>query len=311
MLKQLLGIGLLTAVLIIPAVTWSQPGPPPGPRGGKFMDGPGQGPPRPGMDFGRWWEHPEVQKKLALNPEQVEKLGAQQLETETKMIEVESKRKIAHLHLRNLVSKKDSSEEEISKRIDEIGELQKEQMRAAIGQIRGVRSILNEDQQKKVEEFLKVRRERAHRGPLFKGGPKTWDGKPWTKDGKGERGDRGEKGPGKDIRRGKDRGEGDGPRPPHRGFGMAPEGPDHRPGYDGPEGLDAPPPKPEFGGPAGPPDDSVIPEDSLGAGPQGAPVPPGPNPELGWVDEDFDSSFMVDDFAAFEEPVEDILADFE
>ncbi len=304
MLKQILGVGLLTAVLIFPAVSWSQPGPPPGHRGGKLMAGPGPGPHGPGMGIGRWWEHPEVQKKLELTPEQVEKIGAQRLETETKMIEVGSKKRIAQLHLRDLVSKKDSSEEEIAKRIDEIGELQKEQMKAVIGQIRSVRSILNEDQQKKVEEFLKVRRDRANRGPLFRGGPRAWDEKPWDKGGKGEKV---EKGPGKPGKRGKDRGECDGPRPLRRGFGMALDGPGDLPPFNAPGMPDALLP----GGPVGPPETLETPEEALGEGQERPPFPPEGGPEMAWREGDLESGLLLDDLAIFDEPIEEMLADFE
>jgi Spy/CpxP family protein refolding chaperone len=275
------------------------------------MDGPGRPPHGPGMGIGRWWEHPEVQKKLELTPEQVEKLGTQRLETETKMIEVGSKKRIAQLRLRDLVSKKDASEEEINKKIDEIGDLQKEQMKAVIAQSRSVRSILNEDQQKKVEEFLKVRRERAHRGPAFRGGgPDGWGDRPWGKDGKEGKGD---KGPGKAGKRGKDRGEGDGPRPPRRAFGMAPDEPNDMPGLmSPPDGPPAPPPpRPEFGGPAGPPEGPGAPGEELGEEKEGAPFPPEGGPEVGWAEGGLESDLLLDDFATFDEPIENILADFE
>ncbi len=314
MLKQMLGIGLLTAVILIPTTTWAQPGPPPMmPGGGQFMDGkPPHGPHGPGMDIGRWWEHPEVQKKLGLTPEQVEKLAAQRLETETKMIEVGSKKRIAQLHLRDLVSKKDASEEEINKKVDEIGDLQKEQMKAAIGQTRAIRTILNDEQQAKVEKFLKNRQERANRGPRFRGGPDGGrDDRPWDKDGQGENG------PGMDGKHGMNRGEGKGPGGPGghggpggRGFGMAPEGQLDSPDMDAPGLPDAPPPGgPGFGGPVEPPMRPGAPGKALEGDDAGAPFPP--EPELGWGGDNLDSGFLMGDLTSFDEPLEDILADFE
>ena len=307
MLKQILGLGLLTSVMLFPVVSWSQPCPPPPmPGGGQFMLGPGgahHGPGK-GMGMGRWWEHPEVQKKLELTPEQVEKLGTQRLGTETKMIEVGSKMKIAQLYLRDLVSKKDATDEDINKKIDEIGDLQKEQMRAAIGQARAIRTILNEDQQKKVENFLKNRQERVNRGPRFKDGPGGgWADRPWGKDGKGEKGN---KGHGMDGERGKGRGEGRGPGGPGgRGFGMAPDGEMAPPEMNTPGGPDGQ----EFGGPAEPPMGPGAPGQAPNGDEAGAPVPP--EEQFGWGGNDLDPGFLMDEFTTIDEPLENILADFE
>jgi hypothetical protein len=258
------------------------------------------------MGTGRWWEHPEVQEKLGLSPEQVEKLGAQRLETETKMIEVGSKRKIAHLRLRDLVSKKDSTDEDISKRVDEIGELQKEQMKASIAQIRSIRSILDEDQQKKVEEFLKARRDRAHRGPFLKGRPGGWDGPPRDMDGRKDKGpDKGDK-KDRDGKPGRDGGDGDGPRHFRRGFGMAPGAEDGPLPCDAP-GLPGAPPAGgmEFGGPAGPPEG---PGEAMGGELEAVPFPPEGGPEFGWAEGDLETDLLLGDFLTFDEPFEDILA---
>lgn len=324
MTKLILEIGLLTAMLIFPATTWSQPGPPPMlPGGGPgFMQGHGGGPGHhgPGMAIGRWWEHPEVQKKLELTPEQVEKIGSQRLETETKMIEVSSKKRIAQLRLRDLVSKKNASEEEINKWIDEIGNLQKEQMKAVIAQTRGIRSILTEEQQTKVDKFLKTRRERFQRGPRFLGGPGAREDQPGDRGpGKGDMDGRGGK-HGKGLGEGKGRGEGKGPGPFGGGFGMAPDGPMDQPGLAGPGGPGLPPQGcpaidgpagPGLGGPAVPPDMPEAPDSPREANGEGPLFPPQPESELGMGEGDLDAGFLMDDFASFDEPIEDILADFE
>jgi hypothetical protein len=329
MLGNIIKVGLLAVFLILPAFTWSQPGPGmggpgmmgmgmgrPGGMGGIGMDHPGPGKwmgKGPGMGMGPWWNHPEVREKLGLTEEQVTKLSEHRLATETRMIETTAKMKIAELQLKDLLSKKEASTEDIDKKIDEIGDLQKERVRTMIHQKRILKDILNEDQIKKVERFINARKMQAMKGRLEgvrdrmrKEGMRNRERRqdqsclddkecPMGKEGKMNRNDKG-KGKWKENDR-KRRGP-DGP-PPHRDMGMGPGGPGM--------GMFPPfSPAPEFGGP--------VPEGEPPVAPSPPPAEdgPAPDPEVGMFEGDLGGlDLFSEDLADLDASLDLGDADFE
>ncbi len=225
-----------------------RPGPPsefhagggrgPGPEGHR----PGfQGFGGPGM-HGGFINHPEVQKRLGLTEEQVEKLQSNRRELEKRRIKTEADIEIARIEMEELLKGKEIDKAAINKHVDALGDLHKQQIRGMVDNILAVHEILDGTQLEKVQGFMD--RVRGHRGgdPF---GP-SWRG---DRDGRGRdhfRSERrgGPEGPPDDGSRRRNRSKGDkdkrheGP-PPHRegrapswapdrgpsGFGQAPFGP--------------------------------------------------------------------------------------
>lgn len=344
MVANLIKVGLLTLFMVFPASTWSFEGPGVCPmqigggERGKFSPTPGMHG-RPGL--GKWWAHSEVREKLGLSQEQVDSLSKLALETETKLIEVNAKLQIARLKLRDIGMKKETSQESIDQLVNEIGDLHKDQLKAFINQRRGTLNTLNEDQIKKVEKFLAVRKDRMKRGPDWAKRPLDYDkaqgkakdynkekGKKWDRDKDGDK-DR-DRDRDREGMRGRDGDRGDGrPGPPdregpqgRRGFGMAPEG---MPGFPGGGPGMFPPPgmpggqfgaPPALGGPAGPAPEGALdmegPNAEEGANlPFDQPEDSAMGPEMSEADP-LDALLSFEGLPIFGGPIdEDLIADFE
>lgn len=339
MVQNLVKVGLLTALLAFPATTWSFEGPR-GPNPNQICEGqfckfpaaPGRHG-RPGL--GKWWDFPEVREKLGLSQEQVDSLSKLGVETETKLIEINAKLQIAKIKLREIGMKKDTPQENIDQLVNELGDLHKEQLKAFINQRRGTLNTLNEDQIKKVEKFLAVRKDRMKRGPDWAKRPLDYDkaqgkakdynkekGKKWDRDKDGDK-DR-DRDRDREGMRGRDGDRGDGrPGPPdregpqgRRGFGMAPEG---MPGFPGggpgmfppPNGPMPPNENPALGGPVGPPPadapemqgPDAVEMDVVTENPEG--------PDFGMMEDPL-GPFLLDGLPMLGDPIdEDMIADFE
>jgi uncharacterized protein YpuA (DUF1002 family) len=100
------------------------------------------------------WNHPEVQKKLNLSEEQVKALQARRLEMETQRIKVHADMEIARLKLEDLIEQDDVNKEAIDAQIEELGKLHADQIRGMVYQKLALREILNEEQLKKVDDFI-------------------------------------------------------------------------------------------------------------------------------------------------------------
>jgi hypothetical protein len=125
--------------------------------GGRFGGPPEDRGPGLGPDI---WNHPEIREKLDLSDEQVEQLQSNNLEFETKMIEHRAKMEIARLKLESLLSSEEMNREEIVKQAEVIGNLHKDQIVMLADQKMSLRGVLNEEQMKKVEKFMKAAAEK-------------------------------------------------------------------------------------------------------------------------------------------------------
>lgn len=304
-------IGLITAGLLMADAAYSErpgrpgsgsavgpmgpPGPPPGPPPGMdhgFGPGPGVMPGfgGPGMSGG-FLNHPEVQKKLGLSDEQVEKLKANHRELEKRRIQTEADLEIARMEMEDLLRADELDKEAIDKQVETIGDLHKQQIRGMVDHIVAIHDILDSSQLEKIRGFMD--KMRAHRGGGFEGrwgdnrrdrgekGRDQWRGPDGDRrgpdgdwrgpDGKrrGPEGDRrgpeGDRGP----RDGRHRGDQDGrrpgpPPPPREGRAPMPDGPG---GFFGlgqaPDSFDQNPQGP----PPFPPDGPVVGDDLADLGP--------------------------------------------
>ena len=289
-------IGLGTIALILPVIVAAQP--PGGPSGGDqgWKHGPGGpdhrgrplGPPpfhgpMEGLGFGAdIWNRPEVQERLGLSGEQVEKLQQSRLELETKRIDTHAKTEIARLNLESLLKKKDIDKAAVDRLINELGDLHKENIRGMVQQKIALGEILNATQLEKVEAFLDRARARQDPHQFMENFQGRGDGQGRMREEMQKRRvertlkgkEKGEKGPKKDRK-------GD---PDTVGFGAPGQGPFGPPPGPGPRGQGGPegrrgPGRPGLGGPHGPgfggPPPPPFPPSEFGT-PPGGELPPPP-----------------------------------
>ncbi|MCA9438100.1 MAG: periplasmic heavy metal sensor, partial [Candidatus Omnitrophica bacterium] len=196
---------------------------------------------------GGFLNHPEVQKKLGLSDDQIQKLKANQREMQKHRIKLQADTEIARMELEELLRADEMDKAAIDQHVNSLGDLHKQGIQGMVDHLLAVRDILDSTQLEKVQGFMD-----RMRGPRGDEGKGAWKGKQGDRRGgemrEGRRG-RGEgpprQGPPEDRgRRWKsDDDRGDGPPPPprpregraprHEG-GNAPEGFGQGPGPFGP-----------------------------------------------------------------------------
>lgn len=170
--KRILIIGLLfllaTALIAAPVLARGQHG---RHQAGaqQFGPGQGQGPCMRGMGmgqgFGPFWKNPKVVEELGLSDKQIEQLEQLHNDHARAMIPLESKMKLAHLDLQEVMDADRPDANKAKKAVDAVADAQQQIMQAQITHQLAVRQVLTVDQYNKLKTLRPERRQqrRQHR----------------------------------------------------------------------------------------------------------------------------------------------------
>jgi Spy/CpxP family protein refolding chaperone len=96
-------------------------------------------------------------EELGLSDKQVASIKETRFATQKQSIELQSKTRIARLELRQLMQKENVNENEVTRQVEEIGDLRTSQMQNRVQSQLQVRAILTADQRSKLQELRKER----------------------------------------------------------------------------------------------------------------------------------------------------------
>jgi Spy/CpxP family protein refolding chaperone len=107
------------------------------------------------MRFDRLLENPEIAKKIGLTDEQIETLKEEQYKLQTQKIDLRAKMEKAALEQARLLTKEDSSDEEILEAVEETGKIRTELAVVGMQQLLVIRRVLTKEQREKIQKMMR------------------------------------------------------------------------------------------------------------------------------------------------------------
>ncbi len=124
------------------------------------------------MPPGKWWQRPELVQDLQLTAEQRDKLDAVFQNAATELIDRKADVEKAQVALRGELDRPEIRKAELQKIVTQVSQARARQFEREVMMLVDMRSVLNEEQWRKMKTHLDERQQRRRQGPQPEGGRK-------------------------------------------------------------------------------------------------------------------------------------------